>query len=97
MLQHLFGVKVCDQKGDVISLLQSVYAVPASRQTTNLNRFPSQDKESLRPLRQKPRKFMDQDMLNLIGLLDFDTDSDTVDAWFDQDTLILIPRHSHGT
>jgi hypothetical protein len=33
-------------------------------------------------------------MLNLVCLLDLDADPDTVDAWLNQDPLILIPRNS---
>jgi hypothetical protein len=33
-------------------------------------------------------------MLNLVCLLDLDADPDTVNAWLNQDALILVPRNS---
>lgn len=35
-------------------------------------------------------------MLDLIGLLDLDTDADGVDAGLDQDTLVLVSRNGQG-
>ena len=60
------------------------------RTIANLDRFPPQYKERLRPLSKKPGKFMDQDMLDLVRLLYPYADSDTVDTWLDEDFLILI-------
>jgi hypothetical protein len=34
---------------------------------------------------------MYQNMLNLVCLLDLDADPDTVDAWLNKDSLVLIP------
>jgi len=36
---------------------------------------------------------MHQNMLNLIGLLNFDADSDAVDAWLNEDFLVVVPRY----
>lgn len=33
-------------------------------------------------------------MLNLVCLLDLDADADAVNAWLNQDPLILVPRNS---
>jgi hypothetical protein len=63
---------------------------------TDLDRFPPQNEEGLRTLRQESCKLMDQDMLNLIGLLDLDADTDGVDAGLNQDTLVLVARNGQG-
>jgi hypothetical protein len=39
---------------------------------------------------------MDQYMLDFVGLLDLDADTDGVDARLDQDTFILVSRNSQG-
>ena len=36
---------------------------------------------------------MDKDLLDFVGLLDFDADADAVDARLDEDTLILVARN----
>lgn len=62
----------------------------------DLDGFPPQDEEGLGTLRQESCKFVDQDMLNLVGLLDLNTDTDGVDAGLDQDTLVLVARNGQG-
>lgn len=47
-------------------------------------------------MRQESCKLVDQDMLNLIGLLDLDADTDGVDAGLNQDTLVLVARNGQG-
>jgi hypothetical protein len=59
----------------------------------NLDRFSPKDEKSFCPLRQEPCKLVYQNMLNLVCLLDLDADPDTVNAWLDQDSLILVPRN----
>jgi hypothetical protein len=44
-------------------------------------------------LRQETRELVDKDMLNLIGLLDLDADSDGVYARLDKDALVLVARN----
>lgn len=50
---------------------------------TDLDRFPPQDEERLGTLRQEPCKLVYQYMLNLVGLLDLDADTNRVDAGLD--------------
>ncbi len=63
---------------------------------TDLDRLPPQHKESLSPLGQESGEFVDEDMFNLICLFDLDADTDTVDAWFDEDSFILVSCHGQG-
>lgn len=39
---------------------------------------------------------MDEQVLNLIGLLDLDADADGVDARLDQDSLVLVTGNGQG-
>jgi hypothetical protein len=94
MLQHLFGMEVCYQERDVISLL-SLVSFPTEpilpsphpnaflTSQTYLDWLPPQNKESLRSLRQKPGKFMHKNLLNVVCLLDLDANAHAVDAGFD--------------
>ena len=87
-------MEIRDQERDIISLTSCVSSHPSPYlpplPPTHLNRFSPQDKERLRPLRQESRELMDQDILNLIRLLDLDANAHTVDAWLDQDALVLV-------
>ena len=64
------------------------------RNVADLYGLSPQYEESLRSLCQKPRKLVDQYILDLICLLYFDADSNTVDARFHQDFLILVAGDS---
>ena len=64
-----------------------------SRSLTDLYWLPSQYEESLSSLREEPGELMDEDMLNLVCLLDLNADTGAVDAWLNEDTLVLVPRH----
>ena len=55
--------------------------------------FSSQDEERLRSLGEEAGKFVNQDVLNLVCLLYPDADTNAVDAWLDEDLLILIARN----
>lgn len=55
--------------------------------------FPPQDEERLGSLRQEARELVDQDMLNLVGLLDLDADAHRVYARLDEDALVLVARN----
>lgn len=77
MLQHLLGVKVRDQEGDVVAL----------------HRFPPQNVERLGSLRQESRELVYQYVFNLIRLLDLYAYPHAVDTWLDEDPLVLIPRN----
>lgn len=55
-----------------------------------LDRLPSQDEKRLGPLRQEPRELVDQDILDLVGLLDADTDTHTVHARLNEHSFILV-------
>ena len=58
----------------------------------NLDRFSSQDEELLGSLGQETRELVHKNVLNLVRLLDFDTDADTVDTGLDEDPFRLIAR-----
>jgi hypothetical protein len=60
---------------------------------TYFNRFPPQDEESFRSLSEKSRELVHQNMLDLVGLLDLDADSDAVDTWFDEYFLVVVAGH----
>lgn len=64
--------------------------------STHLDRLPPQNKERLGALGQEARKLMDQDVLDLVGLLDLDADADTVDAGLDEDALVFVARNRQG-
>jgi hypothetical protein len=89
-------MEVRNQERDIVTLNNQHHCFTLLMRTTHLNRLPPQHKESLRPLRQEPRKLMHQDMLNLVRLLDLDADAHTVDARFDEDTLVFVSRHGKG-
>lgn len=55
-----------------------------------LNSLPPQYEKSLRPLRQESRKLVHQYILNLIRLLDLDTDADAVHTWLDQNSFVFV-------
>lgn len=74
MLVHLFCVEIGDEKADVIAL----------------HWFPPQDEEVLCSHHHKAHELVAQNLLNLIGLLDSDADSDRVDGAFDQNLLLVI-------
>ena len=62
----------------------------------DLDRFSPQDEERFRPLRQKARKLVNQDVFNLVCLLDLDRHPDAIHAGLHQDPLILVPRYCQG-
>jgi hypothetical protein len=55
-----------------------------------LDRFPPEYEERLCSLSEKACELVDQDVFDFVGLLYSDADSNTVDAGFDQDFLVLI-------
>lgn len=80
VLQHLLSVEVGDQERDIISLPTISRRIHQCLSSFSyLDRLPPQNKERFRSLRQKPRKLVHQNMLDLIRLLDFDTDTNRVD------------------
>lgn len=79
VLVHLLCVEVGDEKTDVIAL----------------HWFPPEDEEVLRPHHHEPHELMAQDLLNLIGLLDSDADSDRVDGALDQNFLFVVTADDH--
>lgn len=60
------------------------------RGTTYLDWFPPQHDEALRPLHHESRELVTQDPLNLVRLLNLDTESNGVDRRLDEDTLVLV-------
>jgi hypothetical protein len=93
VFQHLRRVEVSDQEWNIIALPPDV-SIAASLLPGALsayrNRFPPQDKESLRSLRQETCELVDKDMLDLIGLLDLYADAHGVDTRLDEDALVLV-------
>lgn len=58
-----------------------------------LDRFSSKDKKGLGALRQEPREFVDQDMLDLIRLFDLDADAYAVDARLNEHSFVFVARY----
>lgn len=58
-----------------------------------LDWFSPQDKECLCSLGQESCELVDEDILNLVGLLDLDADAHTVDTRLDEDLLVLVARN----
>ena len=52
--------------------------------------FSSQHEESLSSLGKESSELVHQDMLDLVRLLDLDTDPYAINAWFDKDTFVLV-------
>ena len=77
VLQHFFGVRIRDQKRDIIAL----------------HRLPPQDEERLCSLGKEARELVYQYMLDLVCLFYPYAHSDTVYAWLYQDFLVLISRN----
>lgn len=91
MFQHLLGVKVCDEKGNIISLMiVSKMAKTSGQHLQYLDGFPPQNEKGLGALGQEASELVDKNVLNLIGLLYPDADSDAVDAGFYQDALVFV-------
>jgi len=93
VLEHLFSVKVRDEKRDVIALPYISSRLSEVVTITNLDRFPPQDEERFSSLGQETCEFVDQDVFNLVCLLYPYADTDTVDARLDKDPFVLITRH----
>ena len=94
VLQHLFGMEIRDQEGYVVSL-KPVCQFPGTARRrsggqSNLDGLPPQNEEGLGTLCQESGELVDQDVLNLVGLLDLDADPYAVDAGLDEDTLVLV-------
>lgn len=47
-------------------------------------------------MRQEARKLVDEDVLDLVGLLDLDADAHRVDARLDEDPLVLVAGYRQG-
>jgi hypothetical protein len=56
----------------------------------HLDRLSTQNDEALRPLHQKSCKFMAENALDLICLLDLDADTDGVNRRLDEHSLIFV-------
>lgn len=97
MLQHLLGMEIRDQEWDIITLDILASSLQLHSLPTNLYRFPPQDKESFRSLRQEPRKLVYQNVLNLIRLLDLDTNAYTIYTRLDKDSFILVSGDNQGS
>lgn len=74
MLQHCLGVVVRDQERNVVAL----------------HGLAAEDKEVLSTSRQEAGELTNQNLLDFICLLDADRHPDRIDAWLDEDSLILI-------
>lgn len=62
----------------------------------HLYRFPPQDEKCFGPLGQESCEFMNQNVLNLVGLFDLDADSYAIDAGLNENSLIFVASHSQG-
>ena len=63
---------------------------------SNLDGLPPEDEEGLGALCQEASELVDQDMLDLVGLLDLDAASYAVDAGLDEDALVLVAGNREG-
>lgn len=68
MGKHLFSVEVRDEEGDIEAL----------------HRLPAQDEERLCSLGKESGEFVNKNVLDLIGLLDTDGDSNRISGRFDK-------------
>ena len=73
-------MEVGDEEGDIVAL----------------NGFAAEDEEGLSALGQETGELVNEDTLDLVGLLDADADADAVDAGLDEDTLVLVPGDGQG-
>ena len=80
VLEHLLGVEVGDEERDIVAL----------------DGLATQDEEGLGALGEEAGELVDEDALDLVGLLDTDADTDAVDAGLNKDTLVLVPGHGQG-
>lgn len=97
VLQHRLGVKIGDQERDIVALerISMMYHV-CQVHSAHFDRLPPQNKERLGALCQESCEFMDQNVLNLVGLLYPNADADTVDTWLDENLLVLVARDVQG-
>ena len=98
VLKHLLGMEVGDEEGNVIAL-GSVSCARGSSMcigTAYLDSLPSQDEKGLGALGQEASELVDEDVLNLIGLLDPDAYTDTVYAGLYEDSLVLVSGDGEG-
>lgn len=102
MLQHLLGMEVRDEERNIVSLgtlsaaLRGQGAADGGGAATHLDGLPPQNEEGLGSLGQEAGELVDQDVLDLVGLLDLDAYPHAVDAGFDEDTLVLVTGHDEG-
>lgn len=64
--------------------------------STHLDWFSPQNEEAFGPLLKEARELVDQDVLDLVGLLDLDADAHGVDGRLDEDALVLVAGDGEG-
>jgi hypothetical protein len=69
--------------------------VPNTTSSGYRDRFPSQDNKTLCATCEESGEFVSEDTFNIIGLLDFDTDPDSIDGWLNENVFILITSNMH--
>lgn len=79
MLVHLLGMEVCNQKGDVVAF----------------DGLSAQDDEVFGSHHHEAGEFVTKDLLDLVGLLDGNTDSHGVHRGFDENSLLLVTRNNN--
>lgn len=84
------AITVCQQLQQQQHQQQELEEGHSSAGRSYLDGLPAQDEEGLGSLGQEARKLVDQNVLNLVGLLDLDADADRVDAGLDEDALVLV-------
>ena len=72
--EHLFSVKISNEKTNVVAL----------------DLFPTQNDEIFGPTHHESGKFMAQEFLNFVSLLDGDGHPDAVDGGLDENPLLIV-------
>jgi hypothetical protein len=70
-----------------------VYSVELCAQQTYLDRFPPENEKSFGSLGEESCEFVDKNVLDFVGLLDFDAYADAVDTRLNKDLLMLVSGH----
>ena len=84
-------MKIRDQERYVVTLVAIIRAAIAEDVRHHLYRFSPEYEERLCSLCQETCEFVDQNIFDLVGLLDFYADPNTIYARFDEDPLIFVP------
>lgn len=94
VLQHLFGVKICDQEGYIVALEYFRLVKGREKGQSNLDGFSPENEEGFCSLGQESCELVYQDVLDFIRLLDLYADAGAVDARFNKNALIFVTGYN---